>query len=160
MFTLVCWIHIMSWIMHLETRQPILFIGLSGLYTTVCNVSTREGPPHRKQAKKLAVAQKTWKSWKGRQGSSSHAVQLPRYRQCLRTSHHPTVRARSTPVLFGKGTPWGCACPWVTDLRPLGTSIKQWNISESFMFKVQRCSYWRCSRVSIPWHWSRGLPQM
>lgn len=87
MFALVCWTQIVSQIMHLETRKPMLFVGLSGLYKTVCNVSTREGPPHRKQAKKLAVAQKIWKSWEGRQNNSSHAVLLPRYRQCLPASH-------------------------------------------------------------------------
>ena len=80
MFTVVCWTEIcdMSWVMDLETRKYLLVSAMCLLGKIIVpEISPRN----------QLWAGKTWRTWKGRGGSGSHADMLPRCRHCLPTPH-------------------------------------------------------------------------
>lgn len=105
MFTVVCWTEIcdMSWIMDLQTRKPTIPAGLSG-YATDFNISTRQGPPPRKQAKKSAVSMEYLKDLGGKTRQQFPRCPAPTV-QVLPAHVSPGVRTRSTPAPFGKAVP-------------------------------------------------------
>lgn len=76
--------------------------GLSGLYIAGFNISTRQGPPHRKKTKPQLIGCECGRSVRKKE---TMAPMFPApVVQALLAHASPRAWARSSPAVFGKGT--------------------------------------------------------